>query len=511
MSSDAVGLERVSRIVGYKIIKGNFQENSPNLPQRVAIFAEANTANQSNLSIAPYNEPYQITSAQQAGVAYGYGSPIYLIARILFPQSGGGIGGIPVVVYPQAEVGGATSKIYHITPSGVATDNGTHTVKVAGRLGVDGGFYDINIVAGDTTADITAKIADAINNILGSPFIAVDFDYETVLTSKWKGLTADGLNVSVETNGNSLGITYSVQSVQSGSGTPSVQAALDLFGNTWVTRVINSYGTITNIMTTLEQFNGIPDPENPTGRFSGIIMKPFIADTGTVADNPSDISDLRLNNCTISFAPAPLSEGLAMEAAANKCLLEAVTSQNTPHLDIAGRAYPDMPTPNAIGSMAEYNNRDLYVKKGCSTVDLVGGQYVFQDSVTTYHPLGENPPQFAYCRNLMLDFNVRFTYYLLEQKYVVDHVIAKDEDTVIATKVIKPKQWRAVLKGEEFAGNLAKRALIVDVPFTQDSIEVNLSTSNPNRLETFFRYKRSGFVRVAATTAEAGFNFGTLN
>lgn len=504
-TSDAVSLQRISRIVGYKITKGNFAASSPNLPQRIAVFAEANTANQSNLD----PNPTLITSAQQAGTLYGYGSPAYLIARILLPKQGSGVDGVPVYFYPQAVASGATSKILKVVPTGVATGNGTHTLVVAGRQGMDGEFYDINIETGDTTADICEKMVDAVNNILGAPVIGTDYDYDARFESKWKGLTANDLSITVETNDNALGITYAVTSIQSGSATPSIAAALNLFGNDWNTIVVNSYGTISSIMTALEQFNGIPDPDSPTGRFVGIVMKPFIAVTGTVSDDPSAISDLRLNDVTIAFAPAPGSAGLPLEAAANMTVLFAVVSQNTPHLDVGGRSYPDMPTPDSIGSMASYENRDAFVKMGCSTVDLVAGVYQIQDFVTTYHKLGENPPQFRYCRNITLDLNIRYGYYLLEQINVVDHAIAADGDTVSATKVIKPKQWKAILN--TFASDLAARALIVDTAFMQDSIEVDLSTSNPDRLETFFRYKRSGCVRISSTTAEAGFNFGTLN
>ena len=41
-----------------------------------------------------------------------------------------------------------------------------------------------------------------------------------------------------------------------------------------------------------------------------------------------------------------------------------------------------------------------------------------------------------------------------------------------------------------------------------DSLLVELSSSNPDRLETSFRYKRTGFLRISSTTMEAGFNFG---
>ncbi|MCE3278018.1 MAG: hypothetical protein K0S44_209 [Bacteroidetes bacterium] len=506
MSSDAVGLERISRVVGYKLTKGNFQTVTPNLPQRILVLCEANTANQATLD----TDPTQYTSAQEVGDAYGYGSPAYLIARILHPKQSDGVGGIPVIYSVQEAAVGATAKVLTVVPSGTATGNGTHYVKVAGRDGMDGDFYAINILEGDTTADITAKITDAVNNILGSPVSAVDYDYEAVLTSKWKGLTANDISVEIDTGDNALGITYTVNSIQSGSGTPSISAALNAIGNEWVTIVVNSYGTVSTIMSALENFNGIPDPTNPTGRFTGIVMKPFVAITGSTADDPTSITDARLNNVTIAIAPAPESDGLPMEAAANMTVLQAVNAQNTPHLDVIGRAYPDMPTPTDIGSMADYDNRDEFVKKGCSTVDLVGGQYVVQDFVTTYHKLGENPPQYRYVRNLYnIDLNVRYGYYLLEQTNVVDHVIASNDDTVSATNVIKPKQWIAILS--QYADDLANRAIIVQPEFMQDSLEVGIGTSNPDRLETFFRYKRSGVARISSTTAEAGFNFGTLN
>lgn len=507
MSSNAVGAERVSKIVGYKITKGNFSQSTPNLPQRIAILAEANNANQGDLDTTAR----EITSAQQAGELYGFGSPIYNIMRILRPNSGGGVGGVPTVVYPQAAAVGAASKILKITPTGTATGNGTHTVVIAGRDGLDGTFYDINIEEGDTTADITGKIEDAVNAVLGSPVSAISYDYDVRLESKWKGLTANDLSVTVEVGDDDLGITYAVVSQQSGSGTPSITAALNQFGNNWNTIVINSYGTVEAIMDALEAFNGIPDPENPTGRYAGIVMKPFIALTGSTADDPTSITDARLNDVTIAICPAPGSAGLPMEAAANMASLFARQAQDNPHLDVSGQSYPDMPVPSDgdIGSMASYENRDSFVKKGCSTVVLNASRYEVQDFVTTYHPVGEVPPQFRYCRNLNIDFNVRYGYYLLELTNVVDHAIANDSDTVSASNVVKPKQWKGIL--DAYADDLASRALIVDAPFMQDSIEVDISTTNPDRLETFFRYKRSGFSRIASTTAEAGFNFGTVN
>lgn len=501
--SEAVGTERISTIVGYKITKGNFSNTTPNLPQRIAILAEANEANQTDLD----TDGKEITSAQQAGTLYGFGSPIYHIMRILRPLSGGGVGGVPTIVYPQAKAVGATQKVIYITPTGTATGNGTHKIKIAGREGIDGTFYDINIEEGDTADVITAKISDAINAVIGSPVIGSDTDYEAILTSKWAGLTSNQLTAEVDTGDDDLGITYTVSNEAAGAGTPSITAALAQFGNNWNTIVVNSYST-SGILDALEDFNGIPDPETPTGRFTGTIMKPFIALTGSLADDPTSITDARKDEVTNAICPAPLSVGFDFEAAANMCALYAPIAQNSPQLDVQNKSYPDMPTPTNIGSMADYENRDSFVKKGCSTVDLVNGKYQVKDFITTYHPVGEIPPQFRYVRNLNIDFNVRFGYYLLELINVLDHVIAADADTVVADKVVKPKMWKGVLFN--YAVSLAQRALIVDTAFMQDSIAVNLSTDNPDRLQTFFRYKRSGFARIASTTAEAGFNFGTL-
>lgn len=504
MSSDAIALNRVSRVTGYVVKKGNFSKNSPNLPQRIAIFAEANIDNQTDLD----TDAKEITSAKQAGELYGYGSPIHMIMRILRPFSSEGVGGIPTVVYPQAEAVGSAAKIIQVDVTGTPERNGTHYLKIAGRDGIDGALYALNITTDDTASTIHQKIEDAINNVLACPMEATSTDYEATLTSKWKGLTANALSVEIDTGDDDLGLTYAVSNTQAGSGTPSIDDALAQFGNNWNTVVINSYGTVSAILDVLEAFNGIALDENPTGRYSGIIWKPFVALTGSVADDPTNVTDDREEEMTVAICPAPNSAGLQFEAAANMCRLFAVTAQNNPHLDVAGQSYPDMPTPSSIGSMADYESRDSFVKKGCSTIDLISDKYVVQDFVTTYHPDGENVPQFRYCRNIMIDMNVRFGYFVLEQTYVVDHAIANDNDIVSAQKVVKPKMWKANL--DDYAKDLTVRALTVDAAFMTDSIEVSLSSSNPDRFETFFRYKRSGFVRQAATTAEAGFNYGTL-
>jgi len=454
--NNAIGQERVSAIVGYNIGTANFSETSPNLPQRIAILAEANTANQATLNTAPQD----LISAQQAGNLYGFGSPIHQIMRILKPVSGDGVGGIPIVVYPQVAAVGSAARVQTITITGSATENRTHKLLIAGRSAVDAYSYEFNIVSGDTPTIIAGKISDTINAALGAPVSATSALGVVTATTKWTGLTAQDVSIEVINDGNGAGITYAVAQTTAGSGTPNIAASLALFGSSWNTIVINSYGAVSSVLNALETFNGIPDNEQPTGRYSGIIMKPFIAITGSTLEDPSSVTDSRKDNVTIAIAPAPLSKGLPMEAAANMALLYARVSQDTPHLDVLEKSYPDMPAPASIGMMSAYDGRDAIVKKGSSTVDLINGRYQVKDFVTTYHPDGEAVPQFRYCRTLMIDFNVKYGYYLLEQINVVGHALANDGDRVNATKVLKPKQWKQILN--TYADDLVTRGLLAD-------------------------------------------------
>jgi phage tail sheath gpL-like len=505
MLSDAVGIERLSRIVGYKLTGGVFSEVSPNLPQRIAIIGQANTANQGTLV---GNVGQVVTTAKEVGDLYGYGSPLHMAMRILKPVSGDGTGGIPLIVYPQLADPAGVAQEFTITVVGTATASGTQYVEVAGRTAIDGIAYSYVVEKDDTATIIAGKIADSINAVLASPVTATSALGVVTLVTKWKDQNTDGLSVQVDTNGLSLGVTYAATDTVSGDGNVTVAASLANFGNDWNTIVLNTYSTDQeDILDELEAFNGKPSATNPTGRYTGTIMKPFISLVGSTSVGV-DFS-ARREEVTNAVCLADQSNAFGFEAAANMCVLFARTSQDNPHLDVAGQSYPDMPISNASSTMKDYDSRDTLMKTGVSTSYIVNGAYQVQDFITSYRPDGISVPQYRYCRNLMIDFNVRFGYYLLEQINVVDHVIANDNDTVSATKVVKPKQWIAVL--DKYADDLALRALIVDAPFMQDSTQVALSSVNPDRLETFFRYKRSGFMRVASTTAEAGFNFGSGN
>ena len=153
--------------------------------------------------------------------------------------------------------------------------------------------------------------------------------------------------------------------------------------------------------------------------------------------------------------------------------------------------------------MADYNNRDALVKDGCSTVSLQNGAYVVQDLVTTYHPAGETPLQFAYPRNINVDWNIKDGLTTLENLFVRDHTIVDDGQVADVRRTINPQRWQAIIF--DYAEDLGERALIRDVQFTKDNVRVQRNQTNPDRFDSNWRYRRTGTVRIASTDVAAGF------
>jgi phage tail sheath gpL-like len=496
--STAIGSERRSRMSAYRIGKYFDSVDSGNLAQVIIVLGEANTANQSGLSLLKR----EVTSANEAGQVYGYGSPIHQMMSILRPVSGDGVGGIPTIVIPQAPAGGASATAIVWTVTGTATANATHTFFISGRP------YSFAVAIGDTPTAIGLKVQAAIAANLSAPVIATLNAGVITLTTKWKGATTANVNTTVSNGGNAAGLTYVQTSKTDGAGVVDLAPALAQFASNWYTIVINPYGEAQ--FTALEAFNGVPDDTLPTGRYAGTVFKPFVSFWGSTLADKAAIATItndaaRIAQVTHALAPAPNSAGMPWEAAANMSSLFARVAQDTPHLDVAGLSYPDMPIPadGLIGDMEDYNNRDYLVKKGASTVKLEHGAYEVQDLVTTYNPVGEVPLQYAYPRNLNIDWNVADGYRILEARNVKDHAIVPDAAVTNVAKVKKPKEWKADLFN--YFDLLELKAIIYDKQFSKTTLLVEIDAVNRDRFNTRMRYRRTGFDRINSTDAQAGF------
>src|SRR5690554_4293766 len=354
-TSTAISDSIRTRAVGYQVLNQVFNPQTTNLPMRIALFGEPNTANEATLD----TDPFQPTSVKEIGDKYGYGSPLYQMGRILLPIFGGGIGAIPLVIYPQSYSDGATSTeiVLGVTASVGATKSATHTLVINGRDNIDGKRFDFTVAVDDTADQIAEKIADTINNNLYAPCTAVAGTGIVTVTSKWEGLTSAQLDVKFRTNGESAGVVYAETSRTDGTGTPDISDALSSFGNEWNTIVLNPY-SVESTLETLELANGTP--ESTTGRYVTTLFKPFMALFGSTEDDKDTLTTLtnaeaRKDQVTNVLCPAPKSAGFDYEAAANMCVLVSKVANDTPHLGVGGMSYPDMPVPSSglIGDMSK--------------------------------------------------------------------------------------------------------------------------------------------------------------
>lgn len=502
--SAAINLDHVSAVVGYEI-KGVLEAiKAGNLPQRIAILAESNTANQSGLP-----SKLSFTNKSEVAAVFGYGSPAYQAARILRPASGDKLGSIPTIIYPIAQAGGAVAKDITYSITGTATKTTTHYLVVNGRKELDGSVYSYVVETGDAPAAIAQKMADAINNVIGAPASGALNVSDVDFTSKWSGVTSDELNITVDTDGESAGLTYVLSNTTAGAGAPSLTAALAAFGDEWNTLVINCAGSDSTTLDALEAFNG--NPNEKTGRYDPVLFKPFIAFTGLIESTVAAITaitDSRKDENTNCIVPAPNALGFSFEYATETVFKYATIAQNTPHTDPIGQILKDVPGVTNSGDFASPANRDAILKVGCSTIKLNAEQFEIVDLATTSHP--DDEPQtavlFRWVRDWVVNMNIRYKYLVLEQINVVGKTIIPNGSVSTASDTISPNRWKGILFG--LADDLEQDALIADSDYMKDRITVGIGESNANRFETAFAVELTGVARVIPTTNQFTFKFG---
>lgn len=501
--SNAVGADRRTRTSGYKISKGFFNETSTNLPQQILILGVPNSANKDTVD---YNKSIEIISAKEAGEMFGYGSPIHQAMRILRPVTGGGVQGIPTFVLPLENSGEA--KEVKLTITGTVVKAGTHSLVINGRDGIDGFKYAYSVTTDSTVTTIAKSISDAVNGCISSPFLASAALGVVTLKTKYVGVVSNDCTVSVDSGKyESVGITYAITEDKAGVGNSSLAVFNTFLGEDWITTILNTEDSAH--FKDFERVNGYCGPENPSGRYTPEIFKPFMAFTGC---NGSKVKLTEYKDATTDaeqvtnvICPAPTTLASNSEISANYVRLFCRLVQDSPHLDISGMVLPDLPIakdPSDI-MFTSLDQRDWYVKNGISTVLFSKGQFIVNDFVTTYRVTGETPPQFSYARNMNLDWNIKDYYMTLERLNLRDKVIISDKQVASVKGTIKVKEWKAIVFSMFNA--LAADALIKDIDFSKSTLKVEVDSVNKDRFNTFFCYRRTGISRIQSTDVEAGF------
>lgn len=493
--STAVDVSAVARVVGIKTEFKDLRKGSILfLPQRIALVGQGNS-----LAVYPSSK-LQITSALQAATVYGFGSPIHLAAKQLFPVNGDGVGTIPVTVYPLVDDAAGVVSTGDVTPGGAQTEDASYIVRINN---IDSSAFVIS--TGDSVADIVTAMTAAINANLDVPVIAVDATPGTStkvdITSKWEGTSANDIIMEV-IGSTTAGTTFAITQPVGGLANPDIDSALALVGNIWESMFLNCLDIVDT--TTLDKYSTFGE-----GRWGALVRKPAIVFTGNTATTPAAaivVSDARKTDRVNSQLVAPGSNDLPFVVAARQLARIAVVANNNPPRDYGSQDATGL-VPGVDGDQWDYTERDLAVKAGSSTIEVKDGVINISDVVTFFHPDGDPTPAFRFVVDIVKLQNIIFNLDLIFATPEWDGApLIPDDQPTVNPDAKKPKSAVAAIAA--MLDSLGLNAIISDVPTAKGSILAAISGTNPKRLDVEVTVQLSGNTNIISVDLNFGFFFG---
>lgn len=490
--STAVETGAVARVVGVKTSFKNFRGGRlVTLPQRIAIIGQGATA----ATFATTKQ--QVSSAAEAGQKFGYGSPIHLAVAQLLPNNGDGVGSIPVTVYPLKDATSAVAAVGDITPTGTQVSAAAYRVIVNGIKS-----EQFTIKPNDLVEDILAAMSIAINAVLEMPVTATATTTKLTLTSKWKGASANGIRVSVDGD-TTAGTTFAITQPTGGLVNPKVDTALAAIGNVWETMALNCLDIADT--TALDAFH-----EFGEGRWGALTRKPLIVFTGTTESNvdaATAIPDARKTDRTNSQLIAPGSPNLPFVVAARQLARIAKVANDNPPRDYGSQEATGL-IAGDDGAQWLYNVRDRAIKKGSSTSEVRDGVVTLSDTVTFYHPSGDPTPAYRYVCDIVKLQNIIFNVDLIFVSKAWDGApLIPDEQPTVNPDAKKPMM--AVAEAAAVVDQFGLNALISDPETAKKSIQAEIDSENPKRLNMVIPLQLSGNTNIISIDLPFGFYFGT--
>ena len=490
--SNAVPQSAVASVLG---IKTNFVDlrkgNIVFKPQMIAIFGQGSSASTYS------NDKKQITSSAEAGSTYGFGSPVHLAAQQLFPTNGDGVGTIPVTIFPLQDDASGVAASGDITPSGVQTKNASYNVKINNILS-----QSFVIGSTDTVATIVTKMTNAINANIDMPVVATDNTTVCDLAAKWKGISGNDIFIEI-VESSDAGTIFTITQPNGGLVNPKVDSALLLMGDEWDSLCINCLDSADTIaMDAYSTFND--------GRWGALTHKPLVVLTGNNIVDPTTASAVSAARSefdkTNGFACAPGSKNLPLQIASRSIARIAVIADSNPARSYQSARLSGI-TPGIDSEQWNYAQRDLAVKRGCSTIEVVDGVIKLGDMVTFWAPAAEVIPAYRYIVTIVKLQNMIFnTAIIFEQDTWKGAPLIPDNQATVESTAKKPKMAKAEIAA--MIDILALYAIISDPDTAKASIIAVINDMNPNRLDLKWTTQVSGNTNITSIDNDFGFFFG---
>ena len=480
----------IARTVGTDVAFENFNVGQALfLPQRLAVIGQGSSA------VTYSTDPRIVNSSAEVANIYGFGSPLHLASRLLFPLNNEGIGGIPVTLYPLVDDGAGVPADGSIDLSGTSTEQGTGTVKVGGIES------EIFTIPSGTAADAAlALIKTAIDSVLEMPVITgVVAAGVLPLTAKWDGESGNQITIDVSSL-DIAGLTFSTTAMASGAANPDVDDALNKIIGIWETFVLNCLNY--DDVTTLGKYKVWGE-----GRWNNQVKKPALVASG----------------CTDDFATrTAITDAAAQKLDRIGFLIQSTGSLELPWVVAArGLAEDIMPTANdnpprnykgqltqleagADTAQETYTQRNNAVKLGASTNIKVGSVAELADIVTFYHPDGDPLPAYRYVVDVVKLQNILFnTKLIFEADEWKGAPLLKDTD--ITTNPTAKQPRNAVTQLSNLADSLVANAIITDAEFTKNNLTAEIDSQNPKRINWTFPVRLAGNTEVISGDIKFGF------
>jgi phage tail sheath gpL-like len=490
--SSAVDASAIARVVGIETIFKDLRGGSITfLPQRIAVVGQGATAS------TYATTKLQLSDALTVAQTYGFGSPLHLAAKQLFPVNGDGVGSIPVTFYPLEDAAGSAAAAGDITPAGSATSAGSFRVLVNN---IRSEAFLVN--TGDSVAVMVTAMAAAIAATLDLPVLASDDTTDVGITAKWQGQTGAGIILAIE-GPTDIGVTFAFTQLTGGAANPDVQDALDQVGDVWETLFLSCMDIAHT--SSLDTFSAFGE-----GRWGALVKKPcmvFTGNTATTVAAATAVSDARKSDRTNSQLVAPGSDDLPFVTAARQLARIAVVANNNPPRDYGSQDATGL-TAGVDGDQWTYPERDQAVKAGSSTVEVKSGVVNLSDTVTFYHPDGDPIPAYRYVCDIVKLQNIIFNQDLIFSTDAWDGApLIPDDQPTSNRSAKKPKT--AVAAVAAMIDSLALEAIISDPETAKATIVAGINGANPKRLDIAWTAQVSGNANIISIDFNWGFYFGT--
>jgi phage tail sheath gpL-like len=447
-------------------------------------------------------------------VRFGYGSPLHLASKKLYPRNGNGAK-VSVYFVPLADDNSATAATGSIVVVGavekaftlvfkyretefesaadacgkIATNAQLNPAKAPRGINLDNFkviSFGIPMPKGIDDEAVIDRIIAELDERPDVPFTYVkgvdgESNPKITFTAKWKGVDANKIKLeAVDQNGNAItdavyGLDVTVLGMASGAGNSDIQTALDnLTEEFLVTRIV----TQNNDETSLDQIQAWGEAMR-----DGLISQIAVAYHGYEYPESETVSGTVDVDALVTLADS--------------------RSEDAVNIMIGGNYAKELRS-------LTWQQRDLLLKKGISNIPVLSnGKYRLKDVCTFYHQAGVLNSILAFDRDLCVLGNIAY-----DLRFVFDYgpswqsvVLVSDDEQTNNPATRSERDIKAEVNKRIAFYGLA--AWLTNTAEAQELTEVEIDDLNPNRVNININGQLSGVMRITDIVNKLGFYFGS--